>query len=47
MADIIEAAHEKRFKVPQEESQRKAILISDKWMEELKKHPYHSSKSWS
>jgi len=44
MEEIIAAANEKRFKVDQEETKKEAILISDKWMKELTKHPYHSSK---
>jgi len=44
MTDIIEEASKKRFKVSEEDPKRQGIAITDAWMEELMKHPYHSSK---
>jgi hypothetical protein len=44
MRDIIDEASKKRFKIEDADDSKKGILISDKWMEELMKHPYHSSK---
>ena len=44
MRDIIEDAQKKRFKISDEDDKKKGILISDVWMQELMKHPYHSSK---
>ena len=44
MTDIIQEAHKKRFKLSDEDQERKAIVISENWMKELLKHPYHSSK---
>jgi hypothetical protein len=44
MTDIISEAQKKRFKVSDEDPKKQGILISDTWMEELMKHPYHSSK---
>lgn len=43
MVDIIEEAHKKRFKLSEDDTENKAILISESWMKELMKHPYHSS----
>ena len=43
--EIIAEASKKRFKPEEDETKKQAILISDKWMEELMKHPYHSSKT--
>ena len=45
MTDIIEEANKKRFKVADDDPKKQGIAISDSWMEELMKHPYHSSKS--
>ena len=45
MKDIIAEAHSKRFKIPEDDQKKSAILISDSWFEELKKHPYYSSKN--
>ena len=42
--DIIEEAHKKRFKADQDETKKEAIRLSDAWLEELLKHPYHSRK---
>ena len=44
MADIIEEANKKRFKVGDDDPKKQGIAISDAWMEELLRHPYHSSK---
>jgi hypothetical protein len=44
MKDIIADAHKKRFKAEEDEPIKKAIAISDAWLEELLKHPYHSRK---
>jgi hypothetical protein len=44
MRDIIEDAQKKRFKITDEDQGKKGILISENWMQELMKHPYHSSK---
>ncbi len=44
MRDIIEAASKKRFKLEDDDQSKKGILISETWMQELMKHPYHSSK---
>ena len=43
MMDIIEEANKKRFKVADDDRKKEGILISDSWLEELMKHPYHSS----
>ena len=45
MKDIIEEAHNKRFKVSSDEKSSEGIALSDAWFKELTKHPYHSSKS--
>ena len=44
MKEIIAEASKKRFKPEEDDNKKQAILISEKWMEELMKHPYHSSK---
>jgi hypothetical protein len=44
MTEIIKEAHEKRFKIPEDNQNKDAILVADSWMEELTKHPYYSSK---
>lgn len=44
MRDIIDEANHKRFKVDEDDPKKQGILISDVWMQELMKHPYHSSK---
>lgn len=43
LADVIQEAHSKRFKLPDDDPKRDSILISDRWMQELTKHPYYSS----
>lgn len=45
MIDVINDAHKKRFKLQDEDKDKKGIKITDSWMEELMKHPYYSSKS--
>jgi len=45
MADIITEAHAKRFKLPEDDPKKEAILITDSWMLELMKHPYYSRKN--
>lgn len=45
MKDIIADAHKKRYTVADDDPKREGILISDQWMTELQKHPYHSSKT--
>ena len=45
MKEIIAEASKKRFKPEEGDTKKQVILISDKWMEELMKHPYHSSKT--
>ena len=44
MTDIIHDASSKRYKMSDGDPKRKGIAITDGWFEELKKHPYHSSK---
>lgn len=44
MKDAIEEAQSKRFKLGEEDEGRQGILITESWMKELMKHPYHSSK---
>lgn len=45
MRDIISDAQRARFTVSDSDPKKQGILISDAWMKELEKHPYHSSKS--
>lgn len=44
MKDIIGDAQKSRFTVSDDDPKKKGIAISDAWMAELEKHPYHSSK---
>ena len=46
MKDIIAGAHKARYTVADDDSNNKGISISEAWMAELQKHPYHSSKLW-
>ena len=46
MKDIIAGAHKARYTVADDDSNNKGISISEEWMAELQKHPYHSSKLW-
>ena len=43
MTDIIQEAHKNRFKLNDDDKDKQAILITESWMKELMKHPYHSS----
>ena len=44
MKDIIADAQKVRYIVPEDDPKKQSILISEAWMAELQKHPYHSSK---
>lgn len=44
MKDIIAEANQKRFKADKDDQKKAAIAISDSWLQELLKHPYHSRK---
>ena len=44
MKNIIGEAQKARFTVEEGASGEKGIAISEAWMAELQKHPYHSSK---
>ena len=44
MKDIIADAHKKLYTVAEDDLKREGILISNQWMAELQKYPYHSSK---
>ena len=46
MTDIVQEAHKNRFKLNEDDKDKQAILITDSWMKELMKHPYHSSNIW-
>ena len=46
MRDIIAEAHKARYTVSEEDPKKQGIAISDSWLAELEKHPYHSSKTW-
>ena len=47
MKDIIADANSKRFKADKDDDKKCAIALSDAWLQELMKHPYHSRKmSW-
>jgi hypothetical protein len=43
MSDVIEEAQKKRFKISDDDPKKQGIVLSDTWLEELMKHPYHSS----
>ena len=43
--EIVREAHERRFKLPENDLKKQGIMISDTWLEELKKHPYFSSNT--
>ena len=47
MKDVIADANKKRFSADQEADKKDAIRLSDAWLEELLKHPYHSRKLWT
>ena len=44
MKDIIADAHKARYTVADDDPKKQGIVISDAWLAELEKHPYHSSK---
>ncbi len=44
MKDIIAEAQKARFTVSEGDPKHQGIAISDAWLAELEKHPYHSSK---
>jgi hypothetical protein len=44
MKDIIAGAYKARYTVAEDDTKKQAISISEAWMAELQKHPYHSSK---
>jgi hypothetical protein len=44
MKDIIADSHKKRYTIADDDPKKEGIVISDQWMAELQKHPYHSSK---
>ena len=44
MSDIIADANNKRFKVSDDDPKKQGIAITEGWLQELMKHPYHSSK---
>ena len=44
MKDIIAGAHKARYTVGEDDTKKQAINISQAWMAELQKQPYHSSK---
>ena len=44
MKDIIAEAHKSRYTVAEDDPKKQGIAISDAWIAELEKHPYHSSK---
>jgi len=45
MRDIIAEAYKARYTVSEEDPKNHGIAISDSWLAELDKHPYHSSKT--
>ena len=44
MQDIIADASRKRFKIEDDDPKKSGILITESWLQELTKHPYHSIK---
>ena len=44
MKDVIQYAKNKLFKTDVDGDKKDAIRLSDAWLEELLKHPYHSRK---
>ena len=44
MKDIIAEAHKSRYTVADDDPKKQGIAISESWIAELEKHPYHSSK---
>ena len=46
MKDIIAEAHKARYTVSEDDPKKQGIAISESWISELEKHPYHSSNIW-
>ena len=44
MKDIIADAHKARYTVADDTPKQQGIAISEAWIAELEKHPFHSSK---
>ena len=44
MKDIIADAHKARYTVADDDAKKQGIVISEGWLAELEKHPFHSSK---
>lgn len=44
MQDIVEEANKKRFRIGDDDPKKQGIAITEAWLQELMKHPYHSSK---
>jgi len=47
MKDVIQEANNKRFKADKDGDKKDAIRLSDAWLDELMKHPYHSRKHFA
>jgi hypothetical protein len=41
---VVKDAQSKRFKADEGEKKKHSILLTESWLEELKKYPYFSSK---
>ena len=44
MSDIIAEAQSKRYKIEDDDQGQEGIVLTEAWLKELQKHPYHSSK---
>ena len=44
LTDVVRSAQDKRYSVQENDPKRQAILVTDKWQEELMRHPYQSRK---
>ena len=44
MSDVIAEAQAKRFKIDDNDQGQEGIVLTEAWLQELQKHPYHSSK---
>ena len=44
MSDVIAEAQAKRFKIEDNDQGQEGIVLTEAWLQELQKHPYHSSK---
>lgn len=40
LTDVVRSAQDKRYSVQENDPKRQAILVTDKWQEELMRHPY-------